>query len=577
MLKRLRIDQMAIIDTLEVVFEDGLTIITGETGAGKSLLLECIGLAFGSRVSPMQWLKHGASRGQVAVTFDRAAFEGHPLLAEALAQAAIDLWPEDTELTLCREMSANSSRYRLNGTIINREVAASLRDAFIQQVGQHEVHQLFSAEQQRSLLDAFGGPALVTLAKTLYDAFQAYSQVAAELARLKQAAEDREQQLDWLRFQIDEIESAAIDDVEEDDRLKQQRLAATHHETLLKAAYRVNGLIYGDQGGPDSPDMRSLFDQLDRALASVDHLAESVPQLVQWRQVVDEARQEVEQVGRQALGFADSLSTEPLALDELVERIDTLEKLKRKYGGAQAGLAGVQHTLARLQEEYAMLQNADVQLAALQAQRDSLYAEVESLCLALTDKRRAVAQELQQGLAKELAELELPHARFEVAFEPIEPSAHGAERIGFLFCANPGEPLRPLQQIASGGELARILLALKVLNPSKASQTPVILLDEADTGMSGVALRAVAEKLAWLGRDHQLLVVTHQPLVACQGRQHLHLTKAVVGQSVQVMPQWLATPAARVDVLSRLASGLEGQDENLAAQAFMAQLLNPAS
>lgn len=574
MLKRLVIQDIAIVDHLSVPFQGGLTVVTGETGAGKSLLVDCLTWVFGQRGSAKTWVKHGAARGRVEVAFARQPYEKHPTVEQVMTDIGLELWPEDQELIFVREMSASSSRYRFNGVGVSRDQMIMLRDVFLQTVGQHEVHDLFSSVQQRQLLDQLGGQPIDSIKQTLRQIYEQWRQACQELDALMMQAQDRDKQLDWVRFQLDEITQAQLVDPLEDEHLKHQRDALANQEDLIKASATIHGMILGTDD-PDQPSVLTQLNRLQRVLHPVSKQTTTGP-MATWQDQLRDMEAQLHLIAQEAMSYKERLECSPEDLDRIVERLDVLEKLKRKYGPS---LETVIKTAVSLEQELEGLETSDQRLQDLLAQRQTLRTQYDELAQTLSELRQGLAQQLVGSLQAIFTQLQLPYAQFEVAFQSTAPSADGVDGVTFLFSANPGDPIKPIQQIASGGELARILLALKVINPvsqegGQPAIHPVIVLDEADTGMSGLTLRAVAEQLVQLSERMQLIVVTHQPIVAAQGQHHVHVIKGVTPEGVKVQVQTLATPQERAAVLSRLASGLEqGDNQGQAATAFIEALM----
>jgi DNA repair protein RecN (Recombination protein N) len=572
MLKQLLIKNIAIIESLSLDFKAGLTVITGESGSGKSILLDAIALAFGARVSPREVLRNGAERGQVELLFDLGKLTENPEFQAFLAGQGIALNPDETELLLSRELTMGGSRSRINGVPVPREVLEQLRPWVIDLHGQHELTSLFHRDSQRAYLDALGGSEVAYCKRQVAAAYDEWLSLRQQLENLERNREQIEQQRDFMVFQLQELQAADLTNPDEDVETKQAIETLAHAEKLIQVALQgAAALCEGDAQGP------AMLDQLSRLEKRLNEGARHDPFLEALAERLQGAVAELRELAAELSRYADRVEANPQRLAELTERLDLLEKLKRKYGPT---LAAAIQKRAELEEALETIelgaQNADALKAALQDKE----ARLESLCRKLSELRLQAATNLKTRLMEQLQVLALPAAAFDIRFEPTPCSRHGAENVEFLFSANPGEPLRPLAKVASGGELSRFLLALKVLTAENDGLLTLIF-DEIDTGISGPTAKAVAEKLAELSLHLQVLTITHQPMIAAMGRQHWHVEKMLIAspegqEGVTVMVQALEeNESERLKVLSRLVSGFETGDA--AAEQFIRRLREQAA
>lgn len=561
---RLTLQNIAIVEDLELEFRPGFNVITGETGSGKSLILEAVQLVFGKRTSPKDLLRQGAIRGSMALGFDLTRIENRSSVQDILAEAGIDLLPEEEELVLGRDITASSSRYRANGCPVSAEIMERLGMRMLEIYGQHDLHTLFSHARQRELLDSMGGEPLLNLRREVRQAYRRFQELKIELESLRMQQENRERQLDFLAFQVQEIAQAEISDTVEDEQLKAERDRLSHSDKLRVAALQ-SGQILSDERGYDTPSIPGLLQQVQKLLNGGVSIGD--PQFKQWYETVVAIQEDIRLLAHQLEHFAENLDSSPERMVEIVDRLDTLEKLKRKYGGT---LETVLKTAAELEAELDSLQQTEMHFSHLQSELAQAEARYLELCNALSEMRQAHALTLEAAIQNELQLLMLPAARFGIALQPAPLSENGQEQIIFMFSANPGEPLKPLSQVGSGGELARLMLALKI-QTAHADSITTLILDEIDTGMSGVTLRAISEKLQSLQQQCQIIVVTHQPMVAARAGWHLHVQKHVLEDSVTVTAVPLVRPEHRKAVLSQLASGFTHNDG--ATLQFIEQLL----
>ena len=565
MLSRVLLEHIAIIDHLELEFQPGFTVMTGETGAGKSLILDAIEIGLGKRFSPKELLRQGEKRGRIELTFDlsRQRETTCPTLLGILSQLGIELLDGEYDLILSREFTATSSRCRINGSQIPTDSLASLGQLLMEMVGQHAVHDLFSPSRQRDLMDNLGGEPIIALKDQVRASYRAFLSVKAQLADLERQCADRERQLDWLQFQINEITDADIHDIQEDDRLKTERDRLSNRDELQRATYTMQQVINGDPS-MDTSSITGTLGQLSRVLNQHRH---TEPQFDMWYQEITDCAERINEFHHFLDRYTDRMESDPDRLNQLVERLDTLEKLKRKYGGS---LEAVMKTAAQLENQLDQLQQVESSKTHLQEQLAHLQNEVIELSRALTEFRQTLASHLEVSLQQELEALMLPYARFHVSCQTGDIGEHGQDNIEFLFSANPGEPLRKLAQVASGGELARFLLALKIIT-AHSDGIGTLVLDEADTGISGVTLRVVAEKLTNISQHLQLIVISHQPLVAASAKHHLHLQKAATPEGVTVAARYLMNEQERTAIIGQIASGFTHQDAP--TQTFVEGLL----
>ncbi len=572
MLKRLGLENIAIVRELDAGLRSGFTVVTGETGSGKSLLLDAIILAFGARVPAGEVLRAGCKRGQVELAFEVP--ESSPV-REFLAGEGVDLFEDETEILISREFTESASRVRINGVPVSRDVASRLRPLVLDLHGQHELTSLFQKETHRRCLDALGDEAFQKLKTHYRQQYRQWQQVRRDLDVLRQDAEDRQKHRDYLVYQLNELEAADLEDENEDLLLQGRLQRLSHAEKLQDLAGQAAFMLGGDDEG-------ALLDGLGRVQRMLSEMAGLDPALAETKTRFESHLEELKSLALEIGNYAETMEGDPQALQQAVERLDLLEKLKRKHGPALAEVIRTRDTLAAGLQEDGL---ATDKLAGLEAEERRLAEALSRQAADLARQRRLLAEDLSRRLLAELHELALPHARFEVALHPEESLKEwGSETAEFCFSANPGEPLKPLGKVASGGELSRVLLALKVIT-AEQERVGTLIFDEIDTGISGTVARAVAERLRRLSQTAQVIAVTHQPLVAAFGEQHLHVEKSVTeenpgGESrVEVVLRDLSSDRdQRMVILSRLASGLDSEgapDE--AVEQFVSRLLDQAS
>lgn len=563
MLTRLVLQNIAIIEDLELEFREGLNAITGETGSGKSLILDSIQRVFEKRGSPKDLLRHGATRGRVELTFDLRRIHNRPLVQALLNDAGVELLPEEADLVLSRDITLTGSRSRINGYQVPQDLMERLGNLVLEIYGQHDLHTLFSSARQRELLDNMGGDPLQRVRQEVRRSFRETQQLRTEVEAIRAQQQEWERQRDFLTFQVQEIAQAEIQDPKEDEALQLERERLSHCETLRRIAIQSAYVLTGEDHF-ETPSVLKLLGQLQKNLSTGTSID---PVFERWSETVAGLNEEFRDLAHELSSYGESLDTRPERMQEIVDRLDTLEKLKRKYGGT---LETVLKTAAQLEAELDSLQLTESRLSELEAQLLQTETRYQQLSKTLTELRQCTAIALETDIQKELQALMLPAAQFQIQLQPILPSENGQEQVIFMFSANPGEPLKPLAQVASGGELARLMLALKIQTAHADSLTTLIL-DEIDTGMSGITVRSVAEKLQALQTQCQIIVITHQPILAAKAPWHLHVQKHLRQDKVEVTVMPLVQPNQRKAVLSQLASGFT-KDDAVTAQ-FVEQLL----
>lgn len=567
MLKQLQIRNIAIIETLSIGFEQGLTAITGESGSGKSILLDAISLSFGAKVSPREILRAGTNRGQVELLFDIGGMQGHEAFREFLEAQGVSLLPDETEILLSREFTTGGSRSRINGIPVVREVLEALRPWVIDLHGQHELTSLFQREKQRLYLDAFGGSAHTALKREVAEAYDAWVILKRQLEALVRNRQDIERQRDFLVFQLQELREARLEDENEDAHARRELEILSHAEKLIQISQQ--GVVLLNEGDVQTP---AVLDQLSLLQKKLSEGAAYDPVLEALLEQLHGVYTELKAIAVELSRYQDRVEAQPESIAVLSDRLDTLEKLKRKYGSTLREVINRRDALAA---ELESLQSGEQDFQALEAAILKKESMLETLSQTLSEARKQLAEGLKEHLLSQLQVLAMPGVSFDIDFIPSQFSREGVEEVEFLFSANPGEPLKPLAKVASGGELSRFLLAMKVLTAG-ADGLLTLVFDEIDSGISGPTAKIVAEKLAGLSSRIQVIAITHQPMIAAMGKQHLHVEKRVLQteagrESVQVQVNtFTGDDERRVKVLSRLVSGIDSSDE--AVEKFIRRL-----
>jgi DNA repair protein RecN (Recombination protein N) len=522
MLLSLRIENFALIDRLELEFSAGLNVLTGETGAGKSIILDAIDAALGGKVTSRA-IRTGAERGLVEATFSL-----DPALAAWLAEQEIDLL-DDSSLVCSREMVAGAStlrsRSRLNGVLVNKQQMEALRDRLVEITAQGQTMQLGQTANQREWLDGFGGPPLLEQRAAVSSAFIAYQQASQALEKRRHSESQRLQQLDLYQYQLRELSTANLSEADELEQLEQERQRLSHSVELQQQSYQAYQALYqNDKGEPACADL------LGNAEVTLNDMLRYDPELQPILDLITDAMAQIQEAGRQINAYGESVETDPQRLQDVEDRIAELKQICRKYGPTLADAIAFQQ---RIQAELEALTGGGQSLEELEQTYQKRRATLVAVCARLTELRQTAARELEDRLIRELKPLAMEKVQFQVQIAPIAPTANGADQITFLFSPNPGEPLQPLNETASGGEMSRFLLAMKACF-SQVDLIGTLVFDEIDVGVSGRVTQAIAEKLYQLSQQHQVLCVTHQPIVAAMADYHFHVDKQAIAESVTV-------------------------------------------
>ena len=557
MLSLLRIENFALIEQLEIPFGAGLNVLTGETGAGKSIILEALDAALGG---PARALRSGSQRGLV-----EAIFQPNADLEAWLEQEQIE--PLEEGLVCSRELAVRSgkltSRLRVNGVVVNKAQMLRLRSQLLEITAQGQTAQIQSPQAQRRWLDAFGGEELLRARTQVAACYQTWSQLKAEMESRQQSQQLRLQRLDLLELQARELAALRLEDPDELSKLERERERLVHRVELRQQSHAAHQLLYQNDSG--SPAIADLLAQAERLLRS---MAQRDPELAPLAEMVSNALVQVEEAGRELLRYGEALEADPSRLSKIERRLAQLRQACRKYGPT---LAEVMAHAERVQVELARLRDESTDLEELEAQLNQAAQELEHHCQRLSQLRQQEARKLERALLEELRPLGMSGVQFQVQIQARSPTAEGVDQVSFWFSPNPGEPLQPLADIASGGEMSRFLLALKAVF-SRVDPVATLVFDEIDVGVSGKVAQAIAAKLHQLARSRQVLCVTHQPLIAALADHHLRVHKVVQEGRTCVRVDPLGEEERREE-LAQLAAGHSAQE----AMSFVEALLKQAA
>jgi DNA repair protein RecN (Recombination protein N) len=545
MLESLYVKDFAIVDEAEIAFGAGMTVVTGETGAGKSLLVDALLLLAGGRAEAAM-VRHGCERAELSAEFDLA---GRADLRDWLAAEDLD---EDGACQLRRVIrSEGSSRAWINGRPVTLGQLKTLAAGLIEIHGQHEHQALLDRGQQLALLDAFGEHA-ADLAEAAHLA-RAWRTAGARITELSRGA-DHAERIEWLAHQVEELDRHALapDDLA---ALEETHRRLANSGQLLQGCAALAERLDGD-------DEFALLRLLARAQGEIGHLAALDARLAPVGELVDAAQIQLGEANDALARYQDALDLDPERLAETEAQLAKLHELARKH---RVRMPELKAHADGLREELESLRGAGADIAALQAERHKLAVDYARVATALGGKRAAAARRLGEAVSGLMDELGMRGGRFEVQLETQdggEPDAQGAERCEFLVSANPGQPPRPLRKVASGGELSRISLAIEVAALGSDAVATMVF-DEVDSGIGGAVAEVVGQKLRALGARSQVLCVTHLPQVASQGHRQLRVSKSSDDGSTRTRIEAL-DGKARQEEIARMLGGVEITRETLA-------------
>jgi DNA repair protein RecN (Recombination protein N) len=529
MLQSLRIRNLAIVEDLRVEFGDGLNVITGETGAGKSVIVGALNLILGDRADK-SLLRAGSDQCTVEAVFEASA-------PDVLAELGL---PETGDLIIRRQFSATGTNKNfVNDSPVTLQTLKRLGDQLVDMHGPHDHQSLLSREFQLDLLDVFGHIDLAPYRES-YRLWLDLQRQRAELDA--DSGGDVAQQMDFLRFQVKEIEEADLDGLDENELLAEHTRVANAARILELAESCRSALV---------EDESAAFNALATAQRQLAELAGIVPEAETWRAEAAALAGQVQELAQTIIRYAQRIDADPQRLAWLEERLSAVQRLKRKYGG---DLSAVLAFLGNAKQRLHNLETRGVRAAELDKAIATAAGEVEKRGRELRKKRQTVSKKLATAITKELRDLGFAHGAFDVALAAANaPGPAGMDEIEFAFTPNAGEPARPLRQIASSGEVSRVMLAVKVVLAAH-DKIPVLVFDEIDANVGGEMGNAIAERLRTVAGSRQVLCITHLPQVAARGANHFVVTKQVrVGRTLAGIHA--VTGTERVEEVSRMLGG----------------------
>lgn len=548
MIKSIHVKNYILIEDLTVNFDNGLNVITGETGAGKSILINAIDIAFGAKPAK-DVIKKGAEKALIELFIESK----NPNIKTLFEENGIDTLDE---IILSREITSTSSRTRVNGTLVNQEFIKSLKEMLIDIHSQHQTYAFLQPKSHIILLDNY--------AKDLYGEelqeykclYKEYQGLLNALETAQNSANATESQIDFLKFQINEIEQANIEDVTEEEILQNELRVLENSEKLQELTQTSYWALNGDEG--------SLIDALLQIKANISKAVDMDNSLEGAEQSIIEISELTRDLSSTLRDYYQSVNSDTARLNEVQERLYLFDKLKRKYGST---LEEVIQTYDKLSEELNTIEFSSKNVEKIQAKIDKILVKLNKLAQDISAKRKNYAQVLSSLIVDELEKLELAKSRFEIRITPKELSADGIDDVEFYISTNVSQDLSPLAKTASGGEISRVMLAIKTIF-AKSDEIDTVIFDEIDTGISGKAAQSVADEISELARFRQIIVITHQAIIAVKADKHFLVSKEQ-GEKTEVTIKAL-NEDEKVKAIASLASG----DNSESALDFAKSLLS---
>lgn len=535
MLNQLSIKNVAVIDKLEVTIGNGLSVLTGETGAGKSIIIDSINMILGDRASK-ELVRYGTEKASV-----QAVFEGNERISALLEEN--DIEDEDEQIIISRTVTSDGkSTARVNGTVVTLSLLREIADNLINIHGQHDNQALLTPSKHMMFLDGFGkNEVLLDEYKAVYKEMRS---VERELKALETDEREKMQKIDLLEYQVKEITEAELVDGEEEELLQQRELCenAEHISNSIDEAYAN---LY------DNGEMQSAYDSLSIAVNAVASVADLNDSLKNAYESLTNAMYAVEDSAHELLSFRDTVDFDEETLDNVEERLDLISKLKRKYGQT---IADIKAFGDKAQQELDSIMMSDERSEQLKDELSKLKTKLEASGKKLSDARKASAKILQTKIEEALHELNMEKSKFCVSVESEERfTENGIDKVEFLISTNPGEPLKPLVKIASGGELSRVMLAIKSIL-AETDSVDTLIFDEIDTGVSGNTALKIANKLTAIGKTKQVICITHLPQLTSAADNHYLIQKNTDGEMASTTLHEL-DEEGRVLELARIIDG----------------------
>ncbi|WP_226667622.1 DNA repair protein RecN [Metabacillus litoralis] len=546
MLAELSIKNFAIIELLTVSFEKGLTVLTGETGAGKSIIIDAIHLLAGARGSS-EFVRYGEKRAELEALF-LIEDEKHPVYSKC-EEFGIDV--SDGMIILRRDLSSNGkSICRINGKLVTIAVLREVGQFLVDVHGQHDNQELMNEENHIHLLDQYGGKKIKLALENYFDVYRNFDSLQKKIIQLSENEQEMAHRLDLLQFQLEEIEGADLQP-KEDELLQEEKNQISNYEKVYESLNNSYSALHGEQRG---------LDWVGHAMSNLENVGNINKTLKDLSETISNAYYMLEDLSYQVRNELESLEFDPERLNTVESRLNEINTLKRKYGQTVEEILTYS---AKIEEEIDTIKNKDSHLYKLQKELDSILEDLTIEAKNVSNIRKNFAKVLIDEIHQELKELYMEKTTFDVKIstkqtssgQQVKYTANGSDDIEFFISTNPGEPLKSLSKTASGGELSRIMLAMKSIFSQHQGITSIIF-DEVDTGVSGRVAQAIAEKIYRVSNGSQVLCITHLPQVAAMADTHLYIAKETISGRTKTSVKPLIEEE-KIKEIGRMIAGVE--------------------
>ncbi|AOY77076.1 DNA repair protein RecN [Clostridium formicaceticum] len=517
MLLELEVKDFALIDKLNLHFDSGLNILTGETGAGKSIIIDAVNMAIGERAD-RDFVRSGSKKSMIQAVFSTKDVTG---LNSILEEYGID-WEEEQTLIVTREIHVNGrSVSRVNGIIVNQGVLKRITEKLIDIHGQHQHQSLLNSDFHIDVLDAYGGKKIQDLLKLLAEKYKKYASLQKKLNSFCYDEMERERKIDLLKFQIEEIDGAKLKIGEEEVLLQQKNLLSNSEKI-----YTTLATIYEDFY--DSTMQPSVLDHISRSVKSLQNLSLLDDDLNHYYTTLEDIQYRLQDMVMEVRNYKDGIDFHPETLQEIEKRLDILNNLKRKYG---ASIEEILDYKEKIQQELDDYTYSEEKIEEIKKEIQKEQKELQDLSLEISSLRNKAAKSFEDELIDILQSLNMKKVSFSIKItQPTDPdgeyriTAKGLDKVEFMLSSNAGEPLKPLSKVASGGEMSRVMLALKTIL-AHVDGIPTLIFDEIDSGISGLTAQTVGEKLYHISKNRQVICITHLPQIAAMADTHFLIEK----------------------------------------------------
>ena len=506
MIKSITVKNYILIDEITLEFDKGFNVFTGETGAGKSIIIGAIDAVLGAKVNK-DVIKTGSDKAYIELLvelpngFDCSLFN----------ENGIDI--DNNELIISREITASTNRFRINGIQVTQDFIKDIREKLLDIHTQHQSYNYVQPKNHIVLLDNFALKPHRDNVEKFSEKYSLYLSMQKRLENLLNIVNTTQQQEDFLKFQIKEIEDANIEDIDECEKLEKELELLANVEKLKELSYSSYWALYGDDG-----NILNALSSVKSNISKLSSMDESVSSL---EEDFINTYETLKEIASQLRNYSESQENDNERMDYIGERLSLLEKMKRKYGNT---LEDVLKTYENLSNELSSIESSQDEVISLEKEIKNIKEELENLAQIISAARIELAKVLSIAVTEEMEKLELPKSKFYIDVQPTGMNENGIDKVEFLISTNVSEPLKPIAKTASGGEISRVMLAIKTIF-AQADKTNTVIFDEIDTGISGKASQAVADSIVNLSKTHQVILITHQPIIAAKASGHFYVKK----------------------------------------------------